>query len=262
MIISCIGDSLTEGDYGVFGKSGIANVKEKNYPYFLAQIMNCEVRNYGKCGANSTSYIEYYRSKKPDITNSDIIIIMLGTNGGLDPEHDSRANTDFDEIVKACNGDEPKAEIILCTPPRATENPEYSNYGYAEQVKKAVLFVRNFADKSGLKLIDVANCPYFTAQSEYIMQPNDGLHFSETGYRKLAEYIALYLKNIDLNGEDICIKSNPFGVGMTGLKKGTCKADRTDEGKRHRRLFHARKGRTENRVYGRGLVRLYRNLYG
>ena len=25
--ICCLGDSLTEGDYGIFGKSGIANVQ-------------------------------------------------------------------------------------------------------------------------------------------------------------------------------------------------------------------------------------------
>lgn len=190
LIISCIGDSLTEGDYGVFGKSGIANVKEKNYPYFLAQIMNCEVRNYGKCGANSTSYIEYYRSKKPDVTNSDIIIIMLGTNGGLDPEHDSQANTDFDEIVKACNGDEPKAEIILCTPPRATENPEYSNCGYMPIIRKAAEFIRNYAFNNKIHLIDIAKYDGFGTGHETEMQPNDGLHFGESGYKKLAEIIA------------------------------------------------------------------------
>ena len=32
--ICCLGDSLTEGDYGIFGKSGIANVKTDNYPCF------------------------------------------------------------------------------------------------------------------------------------------------------------------------------------------------------------------------------------
>ena len=49
-VIVCIGDSLTEGDYGVKGKRGIANVQPKGYPYFLEQIMDCEARNFGKCG--------------------------------------------------------------------------------------------------------------------------------------------------------------------------------------------------------------------
>ena len=32
MIICCIGDSLTEGDYGVKGMNCVADVHEKNYP--------------------------------------------------------------------------------------------------------------------------------------------------------------------------------------------------------------------------------------
>ena len=49
MKICCLGDSLTEGDYGVKGKSGIANVKKENYPYFLAQSTGWEVKNFGFC---------------------------------------------------------------------------------------------------------------------------------------------------------------------------------------------------------------------
>lgn len=29
MIICCLGDSLTEGDYGIFGSRGVGNVQEK-----------------------------------------------------------------------------------------------------------------------------------------------------------------------------------------------------------------------------------------
>lgn len=195
MIISCIGDSLTEGDYGVKGKKGIANVHNENYPYFLSQIAGSNVRNLGKCGFNATTYKNYYDGGNVNVGASDIIIIMLGTNGGLDPENDAQGNRDYKYIVDRCRTDAPKAQIILCTPPHVTENPEYSNYGYAKQVENAVLFVRRFAKENGLKLIDAANCPYFTAENEDIMQPNDGLHFSETGYRRLAEYIASYLKN-------------------------------------------------------------------
>ena len=49
-VIICIGDSLTEGDYGIKGKSGIVNVQPKGYPYFLEKMLDCEARNYGKCG--------------------------------------------------------------------------------------------------------------------------------------------------------------------------------------------------------------------
>ena len=190
MIISCLGDSLTEGDYGVKGKTGIANVQRKNYPCFLSEITGAAVRNFGKCGFTATSYKAYYDNGEVDVTNSDKVIIMLGTNGGLDPEQNVQGNSDYEYIVDRCLIDAPNAEIILCTPPHATENPQYSNCGYAPQVNKAVMFVRKLALKKGLRLIDVAKCPDFTADTEDTMQPNDGLHFSEEGYKKLAEYIA------------------------------------------------------------------------
>lgn len=194
MIISCIGDSLTEGDYGVKGKTGIPNVHKENYPFYLAKITGAEVRNFGKCGFNPTSYKKYYDEGKADVRGSDIIIIMLGTNGCLDPDQDIKGNCDYEYLVKKCSEDAPEAEIYLCTPPHVTENPEYSNCGYAKQVRKAVLFVRDFAAKNGFKLIDTAKCPDFTPETEAVMQPNDGLHFGAEGYRKLAEYISQHLK--------------------------------------------------------------------
>lgn len=196
MKIICIGDSLTEGDYGVFGKSGIANVHEKNYPYFLQKLTGAEVINYGKCGLNSTSYLEFYKNNAVDVTGADYIIIMLGTNGGLDPDNETMANRDYDEIVKLSKLDEPKAKIVLCTPPHVTVNPKMSNCGYRGQVESAVSFVREYAKKNDIPLIDLANCKDFTDETEHIMQPNDGLHFSKAGYQKMAEFVYDSLKQL------------------------------------------------------------------
>lgn len=194
IIISCLGDSLTEGDYGVKGKSGIANVHNENYPYFLSKFIDATVRNFGKCGFTSSSYKKYYDTGSVTVKDSDIIIIMLGTNGCLDPKEDIKGNHDYEYLVKKCCEDAPEAEIILCTPPHVTKNTEYSNCGYANQVEKAVIFVRDFALKNGFKLIDTAKCPDFTAENESVMQPNDGLHFGVAGYKKLAKYIAAHLE--------------------------------------------------------------------
>lgn len=189
MIISCIGDSLTEGDYGIFGKSGIANVHTENYPYFLSRLTGFEVRNFGKCGFNSSSYLSFYKGGNVDVKNSDKIIIMLGTNGGLNPNESVQGNDDYKELIELCKKDEPKAEIILCTPPHATENPEYSNCGYMPNIKNAAEFVRKFARDNGYKLIDIEKCPEFCAENEKLYQPNDGLHFGKEGYMKLAQII-------------------------------------------------------------------------
>ena len=86
--------------------------------------------------------------------------------------------------------------MILCTPPHATSNPDYSNCGYADQVEKATLFVRKLAKENNIPMIDVALCEQFNAENEHIMQPNDGLHFGEIGYKTLAEFIAVGVRNI------------------------------------------------------------------
>ena len=193
--ICCLGDSLTEGDYGIFGKSGIANVQPEGYPHFLAQLLpGISVNNYGKCGYTATSYLRHYRQGLADVRGADVIIIMLGTNGGLDAGAETQGNADFRELLRLCRADAPGAKIYLCTPPHVTENPAYSNCGYAAQVADAVAFVRLLAEETGLPLIDTACCPDFTAENEAIMQPNDGLHFGRKGYETLANFIAKALR--------------------------------------------------------------------
>lgn len=193
-IIVCIGDSLTEGDYGIKGKRGIGNVQEKGYPYFLERILDCEARNFGKCGYTSVSYLKFYKEGKVRLCGADCIVVMLGTNGALDLDADTQGNKDYHELISLLRHDAPSAKIYLCTPPHVTSNPEYSNCGYAEQVEKAVKWVRAYAEREGIALIDTANAPAFTAENEHIMQPNDGLHFGEEGYKALAEFIAEHIK--------------------------------------------------------------------
>ena len=100
MKICCLGDSLTEGDYGVFGKKGIANVQKESYPFFLEKLSGAEVKNFGKCGYTATTYLEYYNSGAVDLTGTDIVLILLGTNGGLDPVDHTPGNNDYLELIQ------------------------------------------------------------------------------------------------------------------------------------------------------------------
>jgi len=194
--IACIGDSLTEGDYGISGKRCIANVHKENYPHFLSQILKVNVLNYGKSGFTSTTYLDWFKLGNVDVKSSDIIIVMLGTNGGISSTSETQGNRDYVELINLICLNAPKAKIVLCTPPHATENPEYSNCGYAPQVKEAVYFTKKIAFEMNFPLIDCASCQDFTVESEHIMQPNDGLHFGKVGYFHLADFIAKSLKNI------------------------------------------------------------------
>lgn len=194
MNICCIGDSLTEGDYGVYGKSGIANVHSENYPMFLAEYLGVRTQNSGKCGYTSTSYLKYYNDDNTDVSDADIIVVMLGTNGGFDAHAQTEGNRDFFTLLELLRRDAPKARIAVCTPPHVTKNPEYSGCGCAEKVEKAVEFIRKAAAEHSLAMIDTAQCGAFTAENESIMQPNDGVHFGKEGYRALAKFIGDGLK--------------------------------------------------------------------
>ncbi len=197
MIISCVGDSLTEGDYGIFGKRGIPNVHEDNYPKFLAQMLGAEVRNFGKCGYTATSFLEHYEENKVYLSGSDVIIVMLGTNGDLDTtDPNAKGNLDYTVLLEKCKSEAPLSKIILCTPPHVTENPNLIGFGLAQRVSMAQEYVREYARKNKYPLIDVALCEDFTAENESIMQPNDGIHLSKEGYYALARFITKELKNI------------------------------------------------------------------
>lgn len=198
MRICCLGDSLTEGDYGVFGKRGIANVHEENYPYFLRNMLGCEVFNYGKCGYTSTSYLKHYMAGNADVAGADIVLIMLGSNGGLSLKEETQGNADFDALVSLVLKDAPNAKIVLITPPHVTENPEYSNCGYINNVLNACEFIKNFAVEVNLPIIDLGSFDEFNEKTEKIYQSNDGLHFNEKGYKVMAEFVYKELKKLNL----------------------------------------------------------------
>ena len=186
---ACVGDSLTEGDYGVPGKSGIANVHKENYPYFLARATGAEVRNFGKCGWRASDMLRWYEQGGLNLEGADKIILMLGTNGGQSAEGDSEENRAYRRLAAHIREDQPQAVLYLVTPPNATTDPSYSNCGYAPQVAEAVGFVRRLARELGLPMIDLAASKKITPETESVMQPNDGLHFTETGYRTMAAEI-------------------------------------------------------------------------
>ena len=196
MKIVCIGDSLTEGDYGIAGKRGIANVKAENYPYFLSKIMNAETVNYGKCGYRSSTFLKFYENGNVSLDGADVIVVMLGTNGGQSATGESHENDCYKKLIAHLEKDGNGARIVLCTPPHASSNPAYSNSGYMPQITEAVGFVRRFAAEKNLPVIDLATSPYFTEETESVMQPSDGLHFGRVGYETLAKVIAEALNEI------------------------------------------------------------------
>lgn len=196
MKILCLGDSLTEGDYGVAGKRGIANIHKENYPYFLKKLAGADVYNFGKCGFNATTYLNFIKNGGVSEKDADIVIIMLGTNGGMSVNPKSEGYYHYIEIINLIKKDNPRAKIVLCKPPHATTNPAYSNCGHLPQITAAADAVEIAAKEVGLPIIDVFNCPEICEENVDKYQSYDGLHFVEVGYQILAEFIYGELKRL------------------------------------------------------------------
>ena len=56
--------------------------------------------------------------------------------------------------------------------------------------------MRRYAKENSLLLIDFKNCTLLNDENEPIMQPNDGLHFTEVGYGVMAVFIKDELKKL------------------------------------------------------------------
>ena len=187
MKILCIGDSLTEGDY--CKSPGIADVREKNYPYFLSELTKSTVINLGKCGFRASDWLRFYKEDCDRVTDCDFILIMLGTNGGFDPDRETEDNDAMREIIRTVKEDNPGAVVFLLPPPHCTVNPDSWGYGTEPRASAAREFVRKLAGESKLPLIETDRIPVFTAENEPLYQPVDGVHFGEEGYRAIAEFV-------------------------------------------------------------------------
>lgn len=190
--IVCIGDSLTEGDYGI--APCVANVHYRNYPFFLARLTGAETINHGRCGATAPSYLHrLYLAGYVDVTKADVVLLMLGSNAGL------REDTapDYVRLVEAIRADMKEgATLVLMTPTHATEDPRRINCGYNPNVLSAVEFIRGYADAEHLPLVDAYAHSPIQPENEDRYQCNDGLHMCEAGLQAFAKFVNEELKRI------------------------------------------------------------------
>ncbi len=192
--IACLGDSLTEGDYGPLSDTG--GRRFENYPYYLGQLTGATTVNFGRCGASSTSYLnDHYNVGDIDVSGFDVILLMLGTNKGL--AFDSQYYTDYCTLIdKILAEKKPEAQLILITPPSATTNPLKINYGYMDNVTSANEAVIAIAKEKGLICFDALKMSPIQPEKESLYQSFDGLHMNARGYEAFAKYIAGELSKI------------------------------------------------------------------
>ena len=205
--IVCVGDSLTYGDYGttVHGK-GYPHAE--NYPYYLAKYTGASVEWYACGGYTAKALARDYADGvfsgigRPGVSvsvkDADIVLVMLGTNGGL-PLVGDRSNYDaYLSLANNLKNDVKKgARVVLMTPPPATTDESKVNYGYAPNVASAYAGVYKIAGNLSLPVFDVYRDAGFSDENEALFRPNDGLHFAGVGYGALAAFAANELRLLE-----------------------------------------------------------------
>ena len=187
--IVCLGDSLTEGDYGLTDPK-VSSIHYENYPYYLEQLLHCRVVNQGQCGLDARQYLDFFDTERIDVSGADIVLVMLGTNRGLTllgPENKDAYQALIRRLKEQMKSG---STLLLVTPPHATEDPEKVRCGYAPAVENARTEVLALAAVNGLAVIDAYAESPIQAAREDVYQPVDGLHMGREGYEAFAGYMA------------------------------------------------------------------------
>ena len=206
--ITVLGDSLTDG-------MGLEDHEkaEYNWPTQLQKILNCrDVVNMGIIG----STVENLKDRDPmylrwrDIDkDSDIIIVMGGTNDALNQEYydigspEERAeNTfcgDLSEMLKGIKATyqtkDHYCKLIYINPPYSGISAAYQAMRPDEFLdqKEYAQAINEIAVSEGFEVIDLFNnnilnsCDSETYEKLYNI---DGLHFNKEGYTVMANYVA------------------------------------------------------------------------
>lgn len=173
--VFCLGDSLTEGDYGS-NTPGVANVKALNYPYFMSLFTRGgTVVNEGVSGSNLDTVS--YKIVNTNFTTAkyDAVVIMTGTN--LTPD-EPRYSTRINKILT----ESPNTLVFICTIPYTSKRTMEFITTTNDVIRGVVTTVNN----SRCILIDVYNLCGMDATNGAKYRPIDDLHFGRAGYYQLA----------------------------------------------------------------------------
>lgn len=202
MKIACLGDSLTAGD----NMKDIEDYQKYAYPSVLKSILNAEeVYNLGIGGSSygrywDEAFVDRYEEIPED---SDIILVMGGTNDGFSASIDELGNInerkprtfygDVDELMRGLKGNYPDAKIIFATPlPNILHDYLMSQRDYLLPQNLFVNAVKELAAEYGIDVIDLYNSNILDTHDSQIISSYmpDGVHGNPAGYQILAEHFA------------------------------------------------------------------------
>lgn len=191
--ICCIGDSLTEGQYGVDSVTSQDMGKHDGYPYFLSRMIDCEVENLGIGGMSTKTWWQnkdsHFTPEQLDFSNYDCFIIFLGTNGGLagnpDATEDSMLGY-YCKIIDKCQTESPNSPIFLVGFPWSQNRTE-SMVSQLEVLSTA----------EDLPILHLETSEILTYANRLVNQPFDkALHYGRLGYLRLASEIKRCINSV------------------------------------------------------------------
>lgn len=198
--IICIGDSITEG----YISSN--EISENNYPKYLQSFLGdgYSVVNAGVGGSQAVSWWEIYKNFI-DVSQADVVIIMLGANGGFDDPFESipAPYTSYDscpegrvtvcscKLVEWLENLNPEMKIVMMTPTYVDRDIAPSN---AEEVERQYMLMPQFAERYHYSVIDLFKLEGVNKTNSSGWISNDGIHHTERSYEKIGEIVAEWIK--------------------------------------------------------------------
>jgi len=184
--VACIGDSITYG-------YALQNREEDAYPAQLQTLLGngYKVANFGITGRTVALSGDYPYALEDAYEQSkaftpDIVLLMLGTNDTKKVNWDKKqfAN-DYAFIVEGYRGLPNHPQVYLMTPPPLYYEGSGENALDKNVLEKNVVpFIRDFAGKEKLPLIDVYKA--FEGKPQWLA---DGCHPNEEGAKQLAALV-------------------------------------------------------------------------
>ena len=200
------GDSNTWGDNFITGER---IPDDKQWPHILeANIKGYKILQEGLPGRIAGDYedIKKYKNGKDSFLSTfrvnapvDIVIIALGTNDlqffyNLDEEITENGLTSLIKILKNAN---PEIKIIIIPPVKIKENIINGRFSFqfdltsVEKVHQVFHIFKKVAEKE--------NCYYLDLNEFVTPSEIDGLHFSKSSHKLIAEKLAELIKEIFKN---------------------------------------------------------------
>lgn len=150
----------------------------------ISELCGCKVRNCGIKGISSFEYNDYILDKEMLSCESDIFIVMHGTNDIVYDYSDEEIVSSIQKSLAYINNRNHNAKMFFVSILSVNGRLDRSN----RRIETLNGFLQSYLTSTKIEWIDMANMndEYGNLKKEYT---SDGLHLSEVGYAKFGKII-------------------------------------------------------------------------